>query len=134
MGDYSYQKQMGITDEYGNLTHQGKINRVHGVVGRFGISERECMSVLSSYAWDMDAAIEHFMMTNNKVYNYVNSHHDQVQQLLYHDSSADESVAKFMVEHPHVTGAAKAAPKAIEGLVGGFFVVVFVVILAFFGL
>ena len=132
MSDHSYQKQLGLIDENGNLTHQAKVNRVYGVVRKFGIPENQVYGMLSACSWDMEAAIEQFMMSNQGVYKYVNSHRDLVNQMLYHDSSMDESVAKFAVEHPQVMNAAESAPKVIEGLfgvVGLFFIIVILVVL-----
>lgn len=111
MSDYQYSQKMGLVDENGNLTQEGKINRVLAVCGRFHFNRFQVEDALKLYDWDMEAALDWLAMGNYSLREYMYKHPDQVQMLLY--SAPSESAAKFYTEHE---GAIKAAGKVADGI------------------
>ena len=93
MSEYQYSQQMGLVDENGNLTNEGKINRVLAVAGRFHFNRFNVEDALKLYDWDMEAALDYLALSNYSLREYIFKHKDQVQMTLY--SAPSEAAAKF---------------------------------------
>lgn len=132
MSEYHYNEQLGLVDADGNLTNEGKINRVLAVAGRFHIDRYQVEHALKMYDWDMEGALDYLAIMNVNLRDYMRKHKDQVQMTLY--SAPSESAAKFYKDHEGAINAAGKVAEAGANIYPYLVMGAFIFLLACFGL